>query len=179
MSDPQIRGFVQAYWREAIATLAPDVDGEDYVKRLSLRFDNSALRHRVAQIASDASQKIPQRILAPLRELRAKGEACPAMIFAIAAWIRSCAGFDETGAPIPLSDPPFEAWPGKPDQGVASVEQTVRAFLSFTSVFDATLQADAAFAGSVCQSLADIRRLGVRGAIASADFEARSGASRR
>ena len=167
MSDPQIRGFVQAYWREAIATLARSVDGEDYVKRLSLRFDNSALRHRAAQIASDASQKIPQRILAPLRERRAKGAACPAMIFAVAAWIRSCAGFDETGAPIPLSDPPLEAWSGKPDQSIASVEKTVRAFLSFTSVFDAALQADAAFVGCLCESLADIRRLGVRGAIAS------------
>ena len=179
MSDPQIRGFVQAYWREAMTTLSPGVDGEDYVGRLLTRFDNSALRHRVAQIASDASQKIPQRILAPLRERRAKGAACPAMIFAIAAWIRSCAGFDETGAPIPLSDPPFEAWSGRPDQGVASVEQTVRAFLSFASVFDAAFQADVAFAERLCASLADIRRLGVRGAMASADFAASGGASRR
>jgi fructuronate reductase len=174
MADPQIRGFVRAYWREALATLAPGVDGGAYVKRLSMRFDNSALRHRAAQIASDASQKIPQRILAPLRERSAKGAASPAMVFAVAAWIRSCAGFDEAGAPILLSDPPFEAWSGKPDQGVASVEETVCAFLSFTSVFDAALRADAAFVDGLRQSLADIRRLGVRDAIASRVLAAQS-----
>ena len=167
MSDSHIRGFVQAYWREAIPTLAAGVDGEDYVKRLAARFDNTALRHLTAQIASDASQKIPQRILAPLRELRAKGAACPAIIFAIAAWIRSCAGFDETGALMPLCDPLFEAWPAKPDQAVASVDQTVRAFLSFASVFDGALGADVGFVTCLRESLADICRLGVRGAIAS------------
>ena len=167
MSDPHIRGFVQAYWRETIPTLAAGVDGEDYVRRLAARFGNSALRHLTAQIASDASQKIPQRIVAPLRERRAKGAACPAMVFAIAAWIRSCAGLDETGAPMLLSDPFVEAWPDKPDQAVASVENTVRAFLSLASVFDAALQADVAFVDCLCESLADIRRLGIRGAIAS------------
>ncbi len=165
MSDPSIRGFVQAYWRETIPTLSAGVDGEDYVKRLAARFDNSALRHLTAQIASDASQKIPQRILAPLRERRANGAACPAIIFAIAAWIRSCAGVDETGAPISLCDPVFEAWPAKPDQAVASVNQTVRAFLSFASVFDDALGVDVGFVACLRESLADIRRFGVRGAI--------------
>jgi fructuronate reductase len=167
MSDPQIRGFVQTYWREAIPTLPAGVDGEGYVKRLVARFDNSALRHLTAQIASDASQKIPQRILAPLRELRAKGAACPAIVFAIAAWIRSCAGFDETGVPMPLCDPLFEAWSAKPVQAVASVDQTVRAFLSFASVFDDALAADVWFVTCLRESLADIRCLGVRDAIAS------------
>ena len=68
---------------------------------------------------------------------------------------------------MPLNDPLVEAWSGKPDQAVASAEQTVRAFLSQASVFDDTLRADVAFVGSLCESLADIRRLGVRGAIAS------------
>jgi len=170
MSDPHIRGFVQAFWRETIPTLPAGVDGEDYVRRLAARFDNSALRHRLAQIASDASQKIPQRILAPLREGRAKGAACPAMTFAIAAWIRSCAGFDEAGAAAPLNDPLFEAWSGRPDQAVASAEQTVREFLSLGSVFDDALRADDAFVGGLCESLDDIRRLGVRGAIANRVF---------
>lgn len=35
-----------------------------YVEDLALRFGNSALKHRTAQIANDGSQKLPQRIVA-------------------------------------------------------------------------------------------------------------------
>jgi fructuronate reductase len=167
MSDPRVSRFVQAFWNEVIPTLSGGIDAEDYTRRLSVRFHNTALRHRTAQIASDASRKIPQRILVPLRERRARGAPCPAMTFAIAAWIRSCAEYDENGARMTLVDPCLEKWSGKPDQTVASVEETVRAFLSLESVFDTDFRTDIAFFGSLSEALADIRRFGVRDAIAS------------
>ncbi len=165
IADPALRDFIRAYWREVIPTISPAIDAEEYVRRLLVRFDNTALRHLTAQIATDASQKIPQRLLAPLRERRAAGARSPAMIFALAAWIRSCAGFDDSGAPLPLADPVFERWTGRPDQRHASVDETVRAFLSFTPVFGGEAASDAALAEDLRAALDDIRRFGIRPAM--------------
>lgn len=63
------------------------VNTADYVESLKQRFRNPNLRHLTAQIASDGSQKLPQRLLAPLRERIAKGLPYPAIATAIAAWV--------------------------------------------------------------------------------------------
>ena len=64
--DSRIRDFVQGLWAEAIPTLRSDVglDPQAYTAELAQRFDNPALVHRTAQIATDGSQKLPQRIVA-------------------------------------------------------------------------------------------------------------------
>lgn len=77
---------------------------------LRQRFANPSLQHKTMQIASDASQKVPLRILSPLRELLAKKAECGAVIFAVALWIRSCAEEDEKGQPITILDPAFREW---------------------------------------------------------------------
>ncbi|WP_327196940.1 hypothetical protein [Sphingopyxis sp. Root214] len=51
------------------------------------RFANPALHHRLIQIAMDGSQKIPQRWLETLAWHQARGQRCPALETAIAAWI--------------------------------------------------------------------------------------------
>ena len=63
------------------------VDPAGYIEQLKRRFRNPALKHKTAQIASDGSQKLPQRLLAPLRERLALGLASPAIATAIAAWM--------------------------------------------------------------------------------------------
>ena len=63
------------------------VNPADYVDSLKQRFRNPALKHRTAQIACDGSQKLPQRLLAPLRDRIAQGLASPSIATAIAAWM--------------------------------------------------------------------------------------------
>jgi fructuronate reductase len=46
------------------------------------------MHHRLAQIATDSSLKIPERWLTPLRQLRAAGHATPMLASALAAWAR-------------------------------------------------------------------------------------------
>jgi fructuronate reductase len=89
MQDPLITGVLDALWGEIRAVLhAPrGVNPADYVESLKQRFRNPALKHRTVQIASDGSQKLPQRLLAPLRDRIAKGLASPAIATAIAAWM--------------------------------------------------------------------------------------------
>ena len=132
--NPVIRAFIAAYWAEVAPTIAPGTDVAGYTARLLTRFDNTAMHHKTAQIASDGSLKVPQRIVAPLRDLIAMGRPTPMLCFALAAWIRSCQGTDEAGGAMPLSDPHLQSWPGLPAAGVP-VADTVRAYLGLSSVF--------------------------------------------
>ncbi|MCX5515403.1 mannitol dehydrogenase [Kaistia algarum] len=87
-TDPDARALVDALWRESAATL-PDagLDSDDYCARLAIRFGNRALRHKLDQIGTDGSEKLPQRIAMPLRENLAAGRKASAQASAIAFWI--------------------------------------------------------------------------------------------
>jgi fructuronate reductase len=156
--NPVIRAFIAAYWAEVAPTIAPGTDVVGYTARLLTRFDNTAMHHKTAQIASDGSLKVPQRIVAPLRDLVAMGRPTPMLCFALAAWIRSCQGLDESGAAMPLSDPQLQGWPGLPAAGVA-VADTVRAYLGLSSVFGLGLSDY--LTPALETALADIRDFGV------------------
>ncbi len=156
--NPIIRAFIAAYWAEVAPTVAPGTDVDGYTARLVTRFDNTALHHKTAQIATDGSLKVPQRIVAPLRDLIAMGRPTPMLCFALAAWIRSCQGTDEAGGAMPLSDPQLQGWSGLPAAGVP-VADTVRAHLGLSSVFGLGLSEY--LAPALETSLADIRNFGV------------------
>lgn len=89
MGDPMITGVLDQLWAEIREVLhAPrGVDTAAYVESLKTRFCNASIRHRTMQIAMDGSQKLPQRLLAPLRDRIAKGLPSPAIAIAIAAWM--------------------------------------------------------------------------------------------
>ncbi len=134
MADPVIRALVRAYWTQVAPTLAPGLDVPAYTARLLERFDNRALQHKTAQIATDASLKVPQRILAPLFALMAAGRPCGLLVLAVALWIRSSLGQDETGGDLPLSDPLLQAWAARPGPG-ADAADIATAFAGFAPVF--------------------------------------------
>ena len=51
-----------------------------------------ALEHRLAQIAMDGSQKLPQRLLRTIGDVHAAGGAATAAARGVAAWIRHLSG---------------------------------------------------------------------------------------
>ena len=89
MADAPLRALVERLMREEAATSFTPAPGQDlaaYANALLARFANPALPHRLAQIAMDGSQKIPQRWLETLQTHQARGQRCPAIIEALAAW---------------------------------------------------------------------------------------------
>lgn len=95
IGDPKLRALVlQLMAGEAAPTItpAPGQDLDAYCASLIERFANPALDHRLAQIAMDGSQKIPQRWLVVLAERKAAGLASPAINTALAAWLRHVSG---------------------------------------------------------------------------------------
>ena len=100
-SDPVVRGQVESWWDEASRhlTLPPD-DLAAYRVALGSRFANTSVRHLLAQIAKDGTQKLPVRILPTLRRERAAGRVPDGAVAALAAWVASV----RAGGPA-LSDP--------------------------------------------------------------------------
>lgn len=95
IADPVLRSLIEALMRREAADSFPAAPGQDlpgYADLLLERFSNSAIRHRLDQIAIDGSQKIPQRWLTTIADRRARGVASPAIIAALAAWVRFVRG---------------------------------------------------------------------------------------
>lgn len=107
IADPPLRALVLQLMRDEAAPTVRRAAGQDlqaYTATLLARFDNPALAHRLAQIAMDGSQKIPQRWLATLEANRQRGRECPAIMAALAAWLRHIRGDNQSSAG-PLADP--------------------------------------------------------------------------
>lgn len=107
VADPHRRAFITRLWDESAVTLAPppELDLARYRAALMHRFANPMLRHRTAQIAMDGSQKLPQRLVAPLRIRLAAGLPSPALELAIAAWMVWQRGVDARGERFTVDDP--------------------------------------------------------------------------
>ncbi len=107
-ADPVLRRFVTRLARdELIATLAApaDLDPHTYLGRLHERFANPRMRHLLVQIASDGSQKLPQRLLPAARRLARTGTPPVSIATVIAAWIRCWQRVGSGHAAFTLSDP--------------------------------------------------------------------------
>lgn len=163
-ANPRVRRYIDLYWTQVVTTVDPVVGAADYVAHLRQRFANPALRHRCVQIASDASQKLPQRLLAPLRDLLAQGRDPSALVLAVALWIRSCARLNEEGGPITIHDPAFHQW-NDADHKDRNAAATVERFLHFRQVFDPASGRQAGIAAALTAALDEISQHGALGAI--------------
>lgn len=88
ITDPVIRTRVEALWDEAANHLTdPDLRIPSYREELIQRFQNSRIRHNLAQIAIDGATKQRMRAVAIMRAEREAGRSGAAAAFSIAAWI--------------------------------------------------------------------------------------------
>lgn len=129
--DQVVRGWVEAWWDEAAAHLSLPADHiRDYRAALVDRFANPNLRHLLAQIAADGSQKIPVRILPALRAERTAGRDGRGAARVVAAWIRHL-----RGAGAPVADPQADRFTAAA-HGVGGVREVL-------TMLDPTLADDA------------------------------------
>ena len=89
--DERIERFIDDLWRKEITeslVSPPNTDLNKYASQLKARYRNLEIRHLLEQIAMDGSQKIPQRILAPLFENLSAGKPYKRLLMVVAAWFR-------------------------------------------------------------------------------------------
>ena len=158
MQLPLITDILDPLWVEIRDVLhAPKgVNPAEYVESLKQRFRNPALKHRTAQIASDGSQKLPQRLLAPLRDRLAKGLVSPMIATAIAAWMHYAVKIAHTEGGV-LNDPlAGEILPAaKRSNDAASI---VTNLLALDKIFGADLPANAAFCALLTEKFVELAK---------------------
>ena len=166
VAEPAGRRFVEALWDEAETTLSPPagLDLAAYRAALMARFANAALRHRTRQIAMDGSQKLPQRLLAPIAARLERGQGIEALALAVAAWMRWQSGRDDEGRPFAVDDP-LAAETARRVAGLHDPADQARALLTLDAVFPPALAADPRFVEAVTRQLARLMSLGARGAL--------------
>ncbi len=112
IADPELRALTDKLMREEAAptiTAGADQDLSVYADALVARFANPALNHQLIQIAMDGSQKIPQRWLETLAAHQRDAQQCPAILTALAAWLRHIRG-DSRKVEDPLAQELAAAW---------------------------------------------------------------------
>ncbi|CAM9946560.1 unnamed protein product [Ectocarpus sp. 12 AP-2014] len=94
MADPQISGFISAFFQEIAPTLlpVPGVDTKTYQAKLVERFGNPYIKDRLTRLAEDGSKKMPNTLKEAVIELREKGLSTKVIALANAAWIRYMTG---------------------------------------------------------------------------------------
>jgi fructuronate reductase len=138
MADARLGPWVRALMHEELRTSLQAPAGFDaaaYGDALLHRFENPALQHRTAQIASDGTQKVPVRWLGALRDHLAAGRPAPRLEAALAAWLHYLVcPHDARGAALQRTDPgaaPLQA----ALRAAATPEAQVAAALAHGAVF--------------------------------------------
>ncbi|MFL9965583.1 mannitol dehydrogenase family protein [Paraburkholderia sediminicola] len=159
---PAVLNFVESMLRDEVEPTLSRPDLAAYRAELFTRFRNTALDHRLQQIATDGSQKLPQRWLESVRANLKSGAPIERLAFALAGWIAYLGGVDETGRTYAVADP----LAGTLTEAVrstllADTVDAVRTLLEIESIFGCDLRAHLRFVAQVARHLDAIRTQGV------------------
>ena len=165
MADPALAYIVSHLMHKEVTptlTVPPGADIETYKAALLRRFRNPALRHRTWQIAMDGSQKLPQRLLHPIRDRLKAGAAFDAMALGVAAWMRYVTGVDEKGGAIDVRDPLTAELRQRADAAGGDAAQLATLLLSLEQVFGRDLATNPVFTTAVTHALGSLFKMGAQ-----------------
>jgi fructuronate reductase len=140
ISDPNLAAFVRKLMREDFqpSLKAPrGLDLNQYINAVLERFRNPAIRHLLAQIAWDGSQKLPFRVLNTIIEALTAGRPIDRLCVPIAAWfhfVRRKASKAET-----ITDPMADILAEIGRRCTGDAKHDVQAFLSLDRFWPAQL----------------------------------------
>ncbi len=138
-----------------------------YRDALLKRFANPALQHSVHQIASDSSQKIPQRWPPAVLAAMQQGRSSDRLAFAAAAWMRYVRGHDEHGQPYAMNDPLAGDLRALALANAGDPTASVQALGTLPAIWGSELPGHGEWLGRVAQHLSRIDTLGMLPALAS------------
>ncbi|MEA9590047.1 mannitol dehydrogenase family protein [Xanthomonas sp. WHRI 10064A] len=154
MRQPPLAAFVETLMREDIApTLQPmpGFDAQRYSDAILARFRNPAIRHLLAQIAWDGSQKVPVRLLSTIGDALAAGQQIDRLCLPLAAWLQFVRRQAHTG--IALIDPLSEVLSALGREATGDAGHDIALFLKLDAVF-APLSADVRFSSALTTAYA-------------------------
>ncbi|MDI9233868.1 mannitol dehydrogenase family protein [Limnohabitans lacus] len=136
---PHIREFVFRLMGREVAPHLSRSDWADYRDALIARFGNPYLKHSVHQIATDSSQKIPQRWPPSVLGQIAQGASFEHHALAAAVFVRYTLAVDENGQAYALNDPQAESLMALGAAQRTEPEACVRALLAREDLWGSAL----------------------------------------
>jgi fructuronate reductase len=130
IGEDHIKQFVYRLMSQEVAPHLSRVDWADYRDALIQRFGNPYLKHSVHQIATDSSQKIPQRWPPSVLGQMAAHASFEHHALAAAVFLRYTLAKDELGKPYALNDPQAESLMAIGANQATEPEACVRALLA-------------------------------------------------
>lgn len=142
MADSQIAAAARAHLAAAAATLdpVPGIDLRTYAEDLVSRFANPAVAHRIAQIATDGTQKLPPRVFEPTCEILTRGGDAGSYALIAAAWMHHVATIGRDGQPGVLCDPRATEIHAAVDRVERRAEAIAETLFSLPGLFPARLR---------------------------------------
>ncbi|NJC12405.1 fructuronate reductase [Micromonospora profundi] len=168
---PHLTDVLRRLIAEDVAASFTPPDGVrvvDYGEQALGRFANPAIHHRTLQVAMDGSQKLPQRVLHTIADLRAAGRPARWGALVVAAWLRFALGYADDGRPLPFQDPLAGPIRAALDAGTQSPAGTVDAIFALRDVIPAEVAEDDEVRTEVITWLTALERHGVEATLAGA-----------
>jgi fructuronate reductase len=153
MRDERLCSLVSTMMREDVRPTLRAPRGLDlnaYIDAILRRFRNPAIRHALAQIAWDGSQKLPIRLLGTIRDNLETGRPIGRLCVPIAGWMHFVRRQAARGERVtdPLAERLFEV--GSACQNRSKFD--VPAFLGLDTVFPTDLAHDARFTNALARA---------------------------
>lgn len=108
MQHPLLRRVASDLVQQELLPFIAPIQGMDlsaYSAAIFQRFLNPSVRHLLAQIAWDGSQKLPMRLLPALAEHSAAGRRAPLLCLAVASWLQFIRLRASQQPDVPFVDP--------------------------------------------------------------------------
>jgi fructuronate reductase len=140
MAEPTLRMFVERLMREDIQptlTGTPEPELASYRESILRRFENPAMRHQLAQIAWDGSQKLPIRILGTIADAIRAHRPLIRLSMPIAAWMHFVRARAATATA--LVDPLHEQLAACGKRATGNSQHDLPLFFALPGVFPASL----------------------------------------
>lgn len=174
MAQPALRRFIERMMIEDIEpTLTVPQPGALAVYRQSIlrRFENPAMRHQLAQIAWDGSQKLPIRILGTIADALRAGRSPTRLTVPIAAWMQFVRARARDG--VEIVDPLASQLSVLGRQATGEASHDLPLFFGLPGVFPAALTREPRFTRALGETYEVFAAQGsLAGVTAAAEHEA-------
>lgn len=171
IAQPAIHQFIHSLMTVEVGPNLYRADWPHYRDALLQRFANPALQHSVHQIATDSSQKIPQRWITTILQAMAQGGVSRRLAFAAAAWMRYLQGVDDPGIPYDINDPMAVELQNLALAHASDAQASVMALGTLAPIWGTTLVGDANWLACIARELQRINARGLLSALTELNAE--------
>lgn len=166
VNQPAVRSFVHGLMTDLVMPHLQRPELPAYRDALLARFANLALYHKVHQIATDSSLKIPLRWLPTINDNLAAGRSIEPLAFAAAVWMRYLLAVDDSGQAYAISDPQSTLLQALAQEHQGNASGTVQALLGTASIWGNSLPSDPRWTARVTYWLERLQVAGTSAALA-------------